>query len=168
MRASVKWELTVFDPNTSIESRQNKVNYAQIRNDFSLKVTDILIAEKVQEDVANEIPVVPVGLVSQPIIPSDERKVSWLDEFWSSVFRRLKAAKLQPDAIEPHTSPRTSPAPSTIPAPEVKCWCNWYWKVLYISFIVPVILGHFRYIKEEVFGIIVVCIFICMGILLFF
>ena len=41
-------------------------------------------------------------------------------------------------------------------------------KYYIISFIVPVILGHFRYIKEEVFGIIVVCIFICMGILLFF
>lgn len=84
----------VFAPNATVESRQNKIKYNKIRDDFALQVTELLLQYKVQDDIANSIPVVPVGLVVQPIIPSDGRKISWLEEFWSSANEKLKASKL--------------------------------------------------------------------------
>ena len=78
-------------PDASVESRENRVSYNRIRDEFALKVTKLLRDCKVQENVANEIPIIPVGLVAQPIIPSDSRQESWLKEFWQAVNARLKA-----------------------------------------------------------------------------
>ena len=80
----------VFVPDASVESRENRVSYNRIRDEFALKVTKLLRDCKVQENVANEIPIIPVGLVAQPIIPSDSRQESWLKEFWQAVNARLK------------------------------------------------------------------------------
>ena len=83
----------VNDPSASVESKQNKVFFNRIRDQFELTVAEVLLDMHVQEDVANNIPVIPVGLVSQPLIPSDSRKVSWLEEFWASAYSRLKSTK---------------------------------------------------------------------------
>ena len=92
---------------TKYDSRENKVYYNKVRGDFSQKITDILLSYKVQEDVANNIPVIPVGLVKQPFILSDERKVSWIHEFWEAVHARLKVSRQNEDdaADEPPTCP---------------------------------------------------------------
>lgn len=70
-------------------TRENKVYYNMVRREVSMKIIQILLENKVQEDIANNIPIVPVGLVSQPIIPADERGVSWIDEFWDTVMPSL-------------------------------------------------------------------------------
>ncbi len=90
------------------DSRTNKVYYNRIRDKFAEDITKALLEYKVQRDVANNIPVIPVGLVKQPLIPSDERKVSWVDEFWGNVHRYMKGSK-QDEATEDSAPPPTCP-----------------------------------------------------------
>ena len=77
----------------SVESRANRVYFSNLRNSFSLNITKLLREQNVQEYVANSIPVIPVGLVSQPQIESDGRDISWVDDFWETVFGVLKASR---------------------------------------------------------------------------
>ena len=94
-------------PDASVKSWKNKVSYNRIQDEFALNVTNLLQECKVQEEVINNIPIIPVGLVSQPIIPSDSRQESWLKEFWQAVNARLKASKL--DEPEVKNNPCTCP-----------------------------------------------------------
>ncbi len=75
------------------DSRENKVYYTRLRGEFAMKITEILRQYQVQDDVANNIPIIPVGLVQQPFIPSDERGVSWVKEFWDTVHAHMKVTK---------------------------------------------------------------------------
>ena len=54
-------------------SRENKVYFNKKRDDFSLLITKELRKNRVQPEVANNIPIIPAGLVMQPSIPSDSR-----------------------------------------------------------------------------------------------
>ena len=67
--------------------------FSNLRYNFSLYITKLLREQNVQEHVANSIPVIPVGLVSQPQIKSDRRDISWVDDFWETVFGVLKASR---------------------------------------------------------------------------
>ena len=70
--------------------RGHYVFYNRRRDNFALKVTETLENLSTESDVANDMPVLPVGLVRQPYIPSDERKtVSWVDEFWDKILEIL-------------------------------------------------------------------------------
>lgn len=68
------------------DNRENKKFYNDRISDFGLKITQCLRQNRAEKEVANDIPVIPVGLVSQPFIPSDECQVSWVEEFWESIF----------------------------------------------------------------------------------
>lgn len=86
----------VSKPGHAIKSRENKVHFSDVRNKFSLSITELLRKQKVQEEVASSIPVIPVGLISQPRIESDERGISWVKEFWETLFEVLKASRQEP------------------------------------------------------------------------
>lgn len=73
-------------------SKENTIHYRTVRNDMSLKIKKILCDYKVQEEVADAIPVIPVGLVQQPNIPSDDRGKSWVEEFWDTVHKTMKVS----------------------------------------------------------------------------
>jgi predicted GTPase len=73
-----------------IDSRENTGYYSELVDKFALNVTELLLKLEVQEDIANNIPVIPVGLISQPKIGSDKRDISWLEEFWQTLFTVLK------------------------------------------------------------------------------
>ena len=102
----------VHQEGMAYNSRENKVHYTRVRNEFSLKITEILREYKVQAEVADNIPIIPVGLVQEPIIPSDERKMSWVEEFWDTVHARLKVSRRDMSTDENAPSPTTSPPSS--------------------------------------------------------
>ena len=82
---------TVAKAGHNIESTENIVYFNRMKDQFSLSVTNALLELKVQEDVANAIPVIPVGLVADPIIKSDGRGISWIEEFWDTLSEVLKS-----------------------------------------------------------------------------
>lgn len=118
----------------AFDSRENKVYYNKIRGKFALKITEILREYKVQEDIANNIPIVPVGLVHQPLIPSDERRVSWVQEFWDTVHSRLKVIR-QEMARENAVKPTDPPPPSP---PEPPVYFVPYQRPAYVDFFILV------------------------------
>ena len=83
----------VSKPGENVGVRENQVYYNRRRDDFALKVTETLNELNAETTVANTIPVLPVGLVKQPIIPSDVQKLSWVKEFWKLVFAILKSSR---------------------------------------------------------------------------
>ena len=103
----------------SVESRENKVYFSDLRDNFSLQITELLREQYVPEDVANNIPVTPVGLVSQPRIESDECG-SWVDAFWKNVFSVLKASR-QEQVKDPTPEDKSEDT-----AEEPSSW-TWWW-----------------------------------------
>ena len=83
----------VSKPGVKVDSRENQVYYQKRQADLSIHITKTLRDNKVPDAVANSIPVIPVGLVNQPHIPSSGSKESWIDVFWSEVFQVLKSRK---------------------------------------------------------------------------
>ena len=78
------------------EAKYEKSRYSFYRrreDSFSVKVTDTLLKLKAEPDVANNIPVIPVGLVREPIIPLDKDKRNWVEEFWKNVMDILTKTK---------------------------------------------------------------------------
>lgn len=75
------------------KDRESKKFYNNKREEIALDVTNTLLSFNVEGKVANNIPVVPVGLVSQPLIPSDGRGKSWIKEFWNTVFKVWKTSE---------------------------------------------------------------------------
>ena len=86
-------------------SRENKVYFNKKRDDFSLLITKQLRTNRVQPEVANNIPIIPAGLIMQPFIPSDSRGISWMDEFWHEIFKVLKAPMHDSSHIQPTSTP---------------------------------------------------------------
>ena len=62
-------------------------------NNLKHQVRKSLLNIKVQQNVVDAIPVIPIGYIQQPIIEADERGISWIDEFWSSAFKIMKESK---------------------------------------------------------------------------
>lgn len=86
----------VSKPGHALNSRENRVYYDNLKNEFSIHVTKLLRKLNVQEDVASNIPVIPVGLVSQPLIESEGERDSWVEKFWRKLFKVLKASRQEP------------------------------------------------------------------------
>lgn len=79
---------------------RNRKNYNRKRDDISEKVTDTLLSYRVEEKVAHRIPVIPVGLISEPLIPSDEREISWIEDFWKAIFKVWKTYSEEKDSTD--------------------------------------------------------------------
>ena len=91
----------ISKPGHSIRSRENKVYFNKVKNNFALKVTETLKNVNVQSDVANRIAVIPVSLVTEPFIESDGREVSWVEEFWEVMLEVLEVPKQDPPKQDP-------------------------------------------------------------------
>lgn len=76
-----------------VVTKENKMYYNKIKREFSLSITETLRRCRVQDKIANDIPVLPVGRGFEPQIPSSERKASWVDEFWSTVNKILNESR---------------------------------------------------------------------------
>ena len=91
----------ISKPGHSTKSRENTVYFNAVRNKFALEVTETLMKVNVESDVANRIPVIPVGLVSEPFIESDGRGVSWVEEFWDVLFELLEVPEQEVPKQDP-------------------------------------------------------------------
>ena len=80
----------VKDEESSSGSYKHKLFFSRSYRQLHLGIVKSLRSMSVQDDVINEIPVVPVGLVSEPVIAADGRGVSWIDEFWEKAFKLLQ------------------------------------------------------------------------------
>ena len=86
----------VGEPDAKNE-RQNYSFYARRKLDFDDKITETLENLLAEPKVASNIPIIPVGLVRQPVIPSEEDKEkSWVDEFWKKVMNILATTNTTP------------------------------------------------------------------------
>ena len=65
--------------------RENKVHFNGVIYDYKIEITNKLLELQVQEYFANHIPVVPVGLASEPFIESDGRKIYGRKISWVSL-----------------------------------------------------------------------------------
>ena len=74
----------------SPESADSKLYFNYVFNEHYSRIVEALRSNRVHEDVIYSISVVPVGLVSQPKIPSDKRGVSWIDELWEEALKVLR------------------------------------------------------------------------------
>ena len=82
------------------ESVNSKLHFSNTYNTHFYHISEALRSNKVQDDVINSISVVPVGLLSQPKIPSDQRDISWVDEFWEKALKVLRTPKRTYDKVE--------------------------------------------------------------------
>ena len=77
----------------SPEITDSKLYFNKIYGEHYSHIVEALRSNRVQEDVIYSISVVPVGLVSQPKIPSDKRGVSWIDELWEEALKVSRAPR---------------------------------------------------------------------------
>ena len=84
----------VYKPGVPINSRENKMYFNQVRRNLSQSITERLRDCRVQENIANHIPKVPSGRGFEPQIPSSPEG-SWVDKFWSDVYKILKESREQ-------------------------------------------------------------------------
>jgi len=75
------------------DSVQNKLYFSKLFDKHQLDIVKVLRKNSVRDEVINAIPVVPVGLLSQPNIRADRRGVSWIEEFWEKAFKILRKTK---------------------------------------------------------------------------
>ena len=68
----------------------DQFHFNDIWNHLSLEINKLLIELHVQGEVVNRIPIIPVGLVSEPIIKADKRNISWVEQFWDKAFSILR------------------------------------------------------------------------------
>ena len=99
---SVMWENSMFiltfanrlyKPGVDVGSIENKIFYGEIRDHFSMGITKKLRECNVSDRISDNVPVVPVGLFTEPYITSDESGESWVNEFWIAVSMMLKASR---------------------------------------------------------------------------
>lgn len=83
----------VYKEGTSLGDFENQYYFTDMRNKLKHRIRTTLKNFNVEDDVVNNIPTIPVGLVGQPKIVSDERNISWIDEFWKNAFNILKESK---------------------------------------------------------------------------
>ena len=85
----------VYKPGVPKESRENKVHFNKVKRNLSYSITKTLRDCRVQENIANDIPVVPTGRGYEPQIQSSADTVSWMDRFWLAVNKILKESREQ-------------------------------------------------------------------------
>ena len=83
----------VTEEGHSPESVESKLHFSTVYNTHYYHIAKALRSNMVQDDVINSISVVPVGLLSQPIMQSDKRGVSWISEFWEEALKVLKTSR---------------------------------------------------------------------------
>ena len=76
------------------DSVANKLYFSKLVDEHHLKIRHILRNILVKDEVINEIPVLPVGVVSEPILVADRLGQSWIESFWQEAFQILR--KTQP------------------------------------------------------------------------
>jgi predicted PilT family ATPase len=79
----------VSKPGISTEGRENNVYFNAVLREFERQITKELIKVYAQKPIANQIKVIPVGLVSQSWIESGRR--AWVEEFQDALFELLDA-----------------------------------------------------------------------------
>ena len=155
------------------ESVNSKLHFSNTYNTHFYHISEALRSNKVQDDVINSISVVPVGLLSQPKIPSDQRDISWVDEFWEKALNVLRTPKRTYDKVEVNPDSHKNDDEekesdqSEIPDPEMEINTKW------VNFPIPVksliavgLLLLFRYISPVCCEIMFMCnIFVlCIGL----
>ncbi len=123
------------------DSKENKIHFNQERDHLTLQIVKALKANKVHSDVVNQIPIVPVGLIRQPLIPSDQSKESWIGKFWkgfNQVLNRKRQEEQPPPVGKEKTSCPTCPpnptcptCPPTYPPPGSQGWLDWIWNSIW-------------------------------------
>ena len=63
-------------------------------------IVNALEAQNVDKEVINKIDVVPVGVISEPIIPAHSLGKSWIDNFWKKAYKTLLKPKQADDNVE--------------------------------------------------------------------
>ena len=76
------------------DSVANKLYVSKLVDEHHLNILHILRSISVKDEVINEIPVLPVGVVSKPILVADRLGQSWVESFWQEAFQILR--KTQP------------------------------------------------------------------------
>ena len=75
------------------DSVANKLYFSKLVDEHHLNILHILRSILVKDEVINEIPVVPVGVVSEPILVADRLGQSWVESFWKEAFKILRKAQ---------------------------------------------------------------------------
>ena len=90
-------------------SADSKLYFNYVFNEHYSHIVEALRSNRVHEDVIYSISVVPVGLVSQPKIPSDKRGVSWIDELWEEALKVLRGpSKTVEETVEKDEESKSS------------------------------------------------------------
>ena len=76
------------------DSVANKLYFSKLVDEHHLNILHILRSILVKDEVINEIPVLPVGVMSEPLLVADRLEQSWVESFWQEAFQILR--KTQP------------------------------------------------------------------------
>ncbi len=105
------------------DSVENKIHFNQERDRLKLQIVEVLEANRVHSDVVNQIPIVPVGLILKPSIPSDESKESWIEKFWKGFNLVLNQKRQEERQEEEQPSPVRNEFPTCPPCSQG--WLGW-------------------------------------------
>ena len=81
------------DAETDPGSPDDKFHFSQTLTNLRFQIEKLLKELRVQKDVLFNIPIIPVGLVDEPVIVADPEKHSWVDQFWKKVDSILQASQ---------------------------------------------------------------------------
>ena len=77
----------------SSDSIESKLHFSSLFDRHHQGIVESLRKSGVKNEVIDNIPVVPIGLISQEKIVSDRRGMSWIEEFWNEAFKILKTTR---------------------------------------------------------------------------
>jgi len=83
----------------SSESIESKLYFSKLMDKHHLHILEVLRRNSVKDEVINTIPVVAVGLVSEPNLAAHKSSVSWIDDFWEESFNILKKSAPASSAV---------------------------------------------------------------------
>ena len=158
----------------------NKLYFSKLVDEHHLNILHILRSILVKDEVINEIPVLPVGVVSEPILVADRLEQSWVESFWQEAFQILR--KTQPtnsdvinldntyEAFTPQQGNEFTPKENETKFKESKSFLSFFFYLLfvfasgityYVSFALILDLGKTKNKAEMIF---IVCSIISSGI----
>ena len=71
-------------------SVESKLYFSKLLDKHHLRILEVLRDNSVKDEVINEIPVVPVGLISEPNLAAHKNSASWIEDFWEEAFKVLR------------------------------------------------------------------------------
>ena len=75
------------------DSVANKLYFSKLVDEHHFNILHILRNILVKDEVINEIPVLPVGVVSEPILVADRLGQSWVESYWQEAFQILRKTR---------------------------------------------------------------------------